>query len=114
MWNRLRYTLWAPFYDAMVAAVGFGPGRRRSIENLRLRPGHRVLIAGAGTGLDLEFLPPGIELTAVDVTPAMLARLERRAAQTGRPVDVRTMDARQLAFADESFDAVLMHLIIRV
>lgn len=114
MWNRLRYTLWAPFYDAMVAAVGFGPSRRRSIENLHLRPGHRVLIAGAGTGLDLEFLPPGIELTAVDVTPAMLTRLERRAAQTGRLVSVRTMDARELAFADESFDAVIMHLILAV
>lgn len=114
MWNRLRYTLWAPFYDAIVAAVGFGPSRRRSIEYLRLQPGHRVLIVGAGTGLDLEFLPPGIDLTAVDVTPAMLTRLERRAAQTGSVVTVRTMDARELAFADESFDAVIMHLILAV
>jgi phosphatidylethanolamine/phosphatidyl-N-methylethanolamine N-methyltransferase len=116
MWNRLRYTLWAPFYDAIVSAVGFGPTRRRSIEYLRLHPGHRVLIVGAGTGLDLAFLPPGtdLDLTAVDVTPAMLTRLERRAAQTGRGVTVRTMDARELAFADESFDAVIMHLILAV
>jgi ubiquinone/menaquinone biosynthesis C-methylase UbiE len=114
MWNRLRYTLWAPFYDAIVAAVGFGPSRRRSIEHLRLRPGHRVLIVGAGTGQDLEFLPQGIELTAVDVTPAMLARLEHRAAETGRVVTVLPMDARKLAFADEAFDAVIMHLILAV
>jgi phosphatidylethanolamine/phosphatidyl-N-methylethanolamine N-methyltransferase len=116
MWNRLRYTLWAPFYDAIVSAVGFGPTRRRSIEYLRLHPGHRVLMVGAGTGLDLAFLPPGtdLDLTAVDVTPAMLTRLERRAAQTGRGVTVRTMDARELAFADESFDAVIMHLILAV
>jgi len=114
MWNRLRYTLWAPFYDAIVGAVGFGPTRRRSIEYLRLHPGHRVLIIGAGTGLDLAFLPPGTDLTAVDVTPAMLMRLERRAAQTGRGVIVRTMDARELGFADESFDAVIMHLILAV
>jgi ubiquinone/menaquinone biosynthesis C-methylase UbiE len=114
MWNRLRYTIWAPFYDALVAAVGFGPSRRRSIELLRLRPGHRVLIVGAGTGLDLEFLPPDLELTAVDVTPAMLTRLERRATQTDRVMTVRTMDARELAFADESFDAVIMHLILAV
>lgn len=114
MWNRLRYTLWAPFYDALVAAVGFGPSRRRSIEHLRLRPGHRVLIVGAGTGLDLEFLPQDLDLTAVDVTPAMLTRLERRAARTGRVVTVRTMDARHLALPDGSFDAVVMHLILAV
>lgn len=114
MWNRLRYTLWAPFYDALVAAVAFGPSRRRSIEHLRLRPGDRVLIVGAGTGLDLEFLPQDIQLTAVDVTPAMLTRLQRRSAQTGRAVTVRTMDARDLAFADASFDAVIMHLILAV
>jgi phosphatidylethanolamine/phosphatidyl-N-methylethanolamine N-methyltransferase len=114
MWNRLRYTLWAPFYDAIVVAVGFGPARRRSIEYLQLDQAHRVLIVGAGTGLDLEFLPPGIDLTALDVTPAMLMRLERRAAQTGRVVSVLTMDARELAFPDESFDAVIMHLVLAV
>ncbi len=114
MWNRLRYTLWAPFYDAIVATIGFGASRRRSIEYLRLQPRHRVLIVGAGTGLDLEFLLPDIDLTAVDVAPAMLTRLERRAAETGRVVTVRTMDARKLAFANESFDAIVMHLILAV
>jgi ubiquinone/menaquinone biosynthesis C-methylase UbiE len=114
MWNRLRYTLWAPIYDALVSAVGFGPSRRRSIEYLQLRPGERVLIVGAGTGLDLEFLPQDIELTALDVTPAMLMRFKRRAAQTGRVVTVRTMDARDLAFPEDSFDAVILHLILAV
>lgn len=114
MWNRLRYTLWAPVYDSLVAAVGFGPSRRRAIAHLRLQPGHRVLIVGAGTGLDLEFLPPDVQVTAVDVTPAMLRRLERRAAHTGRAVTVHTMDARELAFAAASFDAVIMHLILAV
>lgn len=114
MWNRFRYTLWAPVYDALVAAVGFGPSRRRAIELLRLSRGDRVLIVGAGTGLDLDFLPQGVELTAVDITPAMLKRLEQRAARTGRAATVRTMDARRLAFADESFDAVILHLILAV
>jgi ubiquinone/menaquinone biosynthesis C-methylase UbiE len=114
MWNRLRYTVWAPFYDALVAAVGFNATRRRSIEHLGLRAGSRVLIVGAGTGLDLEHMPAGMDVTAIDVTPAMLMRLERRAAQTGRVVAVHTMDARRLAFADESFDAVILHLILAV
>lgn len=114
MWNRLRYTFWAPMYDAMARAAGFEAARRRSIEQLHLRRGQRVLIDGAGTGLDLEYLPREIDVTAIDITPAMLNRLKSRAARTGASVSARIMDARQLAFPDASFDAVVMHLILAV
>jgi phosphatidylethanolamine/phosphatidyl-N-methylethanolamine N-methyltransferase len=114
MWNRLRYTVWAPAYDAIVRAAGFDTARRLSIERLRLASGDRVLIVGAGTGLDLDFLPSNVDVTAIDVTPAMLRHLERRTAGTGRSVATRIMDARQLAFPDSSFDAVVMHLILAV
>jgi ubiquinone/menaquinone biosynthesis C-methylase UbiE len=114
MWNRLRYTVWAPAYDAIARAAGFDTARRLSIDRLGLGSGDRVLIVGAGTGLDLEFLPSNVHVTAIDVTPAMLKHLERRAAGTGRSVNARIMDARQLAFPDSSFDAVVMHLILAV
>jgi phosphatidylethanolamine/phosphatidyl-N-methylethanolamine N-methyltransferase len=114
MWNRLRYTVWAPAYDAVVGAAGLNTARRLSIDRLRLASGNRVLIVGAGTGLDLDFLPPNVHVTAIDVTPAMLKHLDRRAARTGRSVTARIMDARQLAFPDSSFDAVVMHLILAV
>ena len=114
MWNRLRYTVWAPAYDAIARAAGFDTARRLSIDRLRLASADRVLIVGAGTGLDLDFLPSNVDVTAIDVTPAMLKHLERRAAGTGRPVAARIMDARQLAFPDSSFDAVVMHLILAV
>jgi ubiquinone/menaquinone biosynthesis C-methylase UbiE len=114
MWNRIRYTLWSPFYDALVAQVGFDDIRRQSIEQLHLRPGDRVLIDGAGTGLDLPHVPPGVEITAVDVTPAMLARLSRRASALGLSVRAQVMDARRLGFEDASFDAVVLHLILAV
>jgi ubiquinone/menaquinone biosynthesis C-methylase UbiE len=114
MWNRLRYTVWAPAYDVVARAAGFDSARRLSIDRLPLAPGDRVLIVGAGTGLDLDFLPLNIHVTAIDVTPAMLKHLERRAAGSGRSVIVRIMDARQLAFPDSSFDAVVMHLILAV
>jgi phosphatidylethanolamine/phosphatidyl-N-methylethanolamine N-methyltransferase len=114
MWNRLRYTVWAPAYDVIVRAAGFDTARRLSIERLRLTSGDRVLIVGAGTGLDLDFLPSNVHVTAIDVTPAMLKHLERRAAATGQSVTARIMDARQLAFPDSSFDGVVMHLILAV
>ena len=114
MWNRLRYTVWAPAYDVLVRAAGFDAARRLSIDRLRVAPGDRVLIVGAGTGLDLDFLPSNVHVTAIDVTPAMLKHLERRAARAGQSVTTRIMDARQLAFPDSSFDAVVMHLILAV
>lgn len=114
MWNRLRYTLWAPAYDVVARVAGFNTARRLSIARLRLAPDDRVLMVGAGTGLDLDFLPSNVHVTAIDVTPAMLKQLERRAAAAGRSVTARVMDARQLAFPDASFDAVVMHLILAV
>src|SRR5688572_30768327 len=36
VWNRLRYTIWAPAYDALVGTVGFAAARRVSIERLKL------------------------------------------------------------------------------
>ena len=108
MWNRLRYTVWAPAYDAVARAGGFDTARRLSIDRLRLASGDRVLIVGAGTGLDLDFLPANVHVTAIDVTPAMLKHLERRAAGSGRSVIARIMAARPLAFPDSSFDAVLI------
>lgn len=111
-WRRVVYTLWAPFYDAL--AVVFTKLRKRSIERLELTAGQRVLLVGAGTGLDLEFLPRGVEITAIDLTPSMLNRLRKRAEGLGMQVDARVMDAQALSFADASFDAVILHLILAV
>lgn len=110
-WNRLRYTVWAPIYDRV---AGFGSQRRRAIQLLALRPGMTVLLVGAGTGADLPLLPANVRVTAVDLTPAMVARLRRRARELGRTIDSRVMDAHHLGFPDNSFDAVILHLILAV
>jgi phosphatidylethanolamine/phosphatidyl-N-methylethanolamine N-methyltransferase len=114
VWNRIRYTFWAPWYDALVAAADFGRARQRSIQGLGLQPGAQVLLVGAGTGLDLEHLPRDVTITAVDITPAMLKRCRRRGARLGVAVKPQVMDARQLTFEDEAFDAVIMHLVLAV
>jgi phosphatidylethanolamine/phosphatidyl-N-methylethanolamine N-methyltransferase len=103
----LRWSLYAPFYDRLIS---FKPQRRRAIAMLALNPGERVLVVGCGTGLDLPLLPAGVEVTALDLTPAMV----RRARQKAPGADVRVMDAQRLEFADGTFDAVVLHLIVAV
>ena len=110
-WNRLRYTLIAPLYDAVVRVAS---QRRRSISLLELRPGERLLIAGSGTGADLPYVPPDVEVHAVDITPAMVERTRRRAAALGREVEARVGDAQALDYPDAWFDAVVLHLIVAV
>ncbi len=111
-WNRIRYGLYAPIYG--LVARPMAAGRNRAIERLELEAGDRVLILGSGPGVDLEYLPPDVEVTAVDLTPGMIRRTEARAEELGREVDARVGDAQSLPFADESFDAVLLHLILTV
>lgn len=108
-WNRIRYTLWSPGYDLVVGRLdGL---RRRSIEGLELKAGERLLIVGAGTGLDLPLLPAGLTVLATDLTPAMLAHARGRA---NPGVELQVMDAQRLALADASFDAALLHLILAI
>lgn len=111
-WNRTRYRLYAPAYDWL--ARPFGRGRRRAIDRLDLEAGDRVLIPGCGTGEDLESLPAGVAVSAVDVTPAMVRRTRERADRLGLDVDARVGDAGALPYEDGAFDAVLLHLVLSV
>jgi ubiquinone/menaquinone biosynthesis C-methylase UbiE len=111
-WNRTRYGLYAPVYD--LVAKPLEPGRGRAIERLDLRAGDRVLVLGCGTGSDLEHLPEGVTVTALDLAPAMVRRTELRADDLGVDVDARVGDARDLPFEDDAFDAVLLHLVLSV
>ncbi|MDN0081246.1 methyltransferase domain-containing protein [Crenobacter sp. SG2305] len=110
--NRLRYNFYAPFYDRLAGV--FAGQRRRAINLLEPLPDERILIVGAGTGLDLDFLMPCRRLTAIDISPGMLAKLQQRARSLGLAVEARVMDGEKLAFVDGEFDAVVLHLVLAV
>lgn len=111
-WNRLRYTLYTPGYDLI--ANYFRESRKKSIESLDVKTGEKVLIVGAGTGLDLEFLPLDCEIVATDITPSMIHRIEKRNVMLNRRVRGIVMDGQALGLEDNSFDAIILHLILAV
>jgi ubiquinone/menaquinone biosynthesis C-methylase UbiE len=107
-WLRFRYSFWAPHYDRVTK---FPDERRRSIELLDLRPGERLVVIGCGTGADLPLIPLGIEVLAVDLTPAMI----RQAMAHARPgIEFRVMDGMALDLPDGSFDAAILHMVLEV
>ena len=113
-WNRFRYSAYSPVYDLVLRRFSRSI-RRRSLEMATIRPDDQVLLVGAGTGLDLELLPSDPRIVATDLTPAMLGKLTKRAKQLGMPnVSATVSDGQQLAFADNTFDLVILHFIVAV
>lgn len=104
------YRFIAPLYDAAIAAATRA-ARQRSLAALPAEPS-RILINGIGTGLDLPHLPGKHEYVGIDLTQAMLRRAVRRG--NGPPFLPALGDAQRLPFANGSFDAAVLHLILAV
>lgn len=112
-WLQASYTRFAPAYDALLGRVTAAP-RRTSLARLDPASHQEVLLAGIGTGLDIEYLPPGIRATGIDLTRAMLERAHARAVALKHPIHLDQGDARHLPYRDGAFDAVVLHLILAV
>lgn len=107
---RCAYTVWAAIYDPLTRFLRWS--RRRSLALLDIQPVDTVLILGCGTGADFEFLPRQAEITAVDLTPAML---RRAAAKIGdRRIRLDEMDVMDLRFPKDTFNKAILHLILAV
>ncbi len=95
----------APRYDRQISFFErtlFGGGR----EWVCSQAEGQVLELAAGTARNLPFYPDGVQITAVELSPEMLAIGRKRAKELGREVDLREGDVQELDFPDESFDTV--------
>ena len=68
----------------------------------------KTLEIAVGTGLNLPHYPAGIHLSAIDLSPEMLAIARSRAADLQPSVDLQVGDAHELGFEDETFDTVVV------
>jgi phosphatidylethanolamine/phosphatidyl-N-methylethanolamine N-methyltransferase len=102
------YRGYAPAYDVLFGPL-FRAGRRAAVTLANDRPGQRVLEVGVGTGLSLSYFRRDARVVGIDVSPEMLEKARRRVRRLGlgATVELSRMDALGLAFADNSFDAVL-------
>src|SRR5919202_4115770 len=83
----------------------------------RLAPGERVLDLGCGAGTDslvaAQMVGPEGTVTGVDMTPAMLAKARRAAAELGvTNAEFVEGEVESLPFPDESFDVVISNGVI--
>lgn len=104
--NFARYERIAPLYDLL--DLPFEYRRYRRIRPLLFEGLQgRILDAGVGTGRNFPFYPAGATVLGVDLSPAMLARAERRRGAATAPVELRRMDVTALDLPDGSFDAAV-------
>jgi ubiquinone/menaquinone biosynthesis C-methylase UbiE len=99
----------APRYDRQISFFEralFGGGR----EWVCSQAEGEVLELAAGTARNLPHYPAGVSVTAVELSPEMLAIGRKRAEELGRDADLRVGDVQALDFADESFDTVVCTL----
>jgi len=108
---RASYRLIAPLYDLFVARALSRP-RARSLARVPRDGNLEVLVAGAGTGLDLPLLPRAHRYVALDLSRAMLSRARPRAAAL--EMTFVEGDVQRMPFAGAAFDLVVLHLIVAV
>jgi phosphatidylethanolamine/phosphatidyl-N-methylethanolamine N-methyltransferase len=108
------YARWAPVYDLTFTLV-MRAGRKAAAAAAS-RPGGHILDVGVGTGLELPMIDRATRITGVDLSRPMLERAKARVAAEGLGnVDgLLVMDAMNLAFSDETFDAVVAPYVLTV
>jgi ubiquinone/menaquinone biosynthesis C-methylase UbiE len=98
-----------PLYDPFVKLFGIGNARNVLLAQADLKPGHRVLDIGCGTGtfaVQIKQKYPNVEVTGLDPDPKALARAEQKAKQAAVAVKFDKGFSDELPYPDRSFDRV--------
>jgi len=79
---------------------------RSHLRFLEVKPGDSVLETSVGTGLNFKYLPRGVKLSGLDLSPEMLVNCEANLRRWQLQADLYLGNAESLPFADSSFDVV--------
>lgn len=104
-----------PLYDVAHHLFGLRSIHQEMITLAGLRPGHRILDVGCGTGNLLRSTGkrhPNVDLTGLDPDPRALARAARKARRAGLDIRLDRGFAQRLPYPDGSFDRVFSSLML--
>jgi len=98
-------------YESYIVPTLFGPCARILVQAADVKPGERVLDVGCGTGIVAREIASRLGATpavsAVDLSPNMLAVARAAATRMGLTIEWREGNAEQLPSHDAAFDLVL-------
>lgn len=108
------YRRWAPVYDLTFGRI-VDQGLREATNRANQLSG-KLLEVGVGTGLSLPHYGPQLRVTGIDLSPDMLQRARKRAAEQGigNVEALLEMDATAMSFADASFDVAVATYVMTV
>ena len=108
------YHEFADWYERVFERF-FGPRIQQTVCDLAIPAGSQVLEVGVGTGLSLAAYPSHAAVTAIDLSPEMLALAQQKVDEHGWDhIALREMNALDLEFADASFDYVTSYHVVSV
>lgn len=89
--------------------ITFGEDLRQGDDKRRLfsRARGRTIFVAVGTGNDIKYLPPDLDIVGLDISPRMLERARPRVAQYQGRIELRLVDVQQLDYADDTFDTAV-------
>ena len=100
--QREGWSLFAPLEAVTTATAA------TLVKHARIRAGQRVLDVGCGTGVAaLTAARAGAQVSALDLSPVLIAHGRQHAALAGVEIDFTEGDVEALPFEDASFDAVI-------
>ena len=97
------------FYDPILKLLGLDAARRALLDQAAIRPNHRVLDIGCGTGsliILIKRLYPDVDVVGLDPDPKALARARRKAERAGVSLQFHQAFSDELPYPEASFDRV--------
>ncbi len=110
-YNHLYETIGGFYDDIQRVACAFAGFNRDAyvmsyLGQLEVKPGDSVLETSVGTGLNFKYLPSGVSLAGLDLSPEMLVNCQSNLRRRQLHADLFIGNAESLPFADSSFDVV--------